>query len=212
MAYYYLIAQLPYLIYGQDAPMSSVQFKSLCESELSPRDAALLELCTLDPEPEAVRTEGGEGVSYRDVPITTVSPFINGWRIWERALRLNLARYRAQHLGQEGSVDPPEEPMEAGALAKTALGLDSPLEAELFLDQARWNAIEALQGFDYFGVTTIYAYLLRLLLMERRSLFRPEEGFTAYKGLYTAIMAAASGLESGGGSKSEISIESGEPK
>jgi hypothetical protein len=213
VAYYYLIAQLPYLIYGQDAPMSSVQFKSLCKSALSFRDAALLELCTLDPEPEAVCTDGGEAVSYRDVPSATASPFINGWRTWERALRLNLARYRAQRLGQEGAapVDPPEEPVDVVAFAKTALGLDSPLEAELFLDQARWNAIEALQGFDYFGVTTIYAYLLRLLLMERRSLFGPEEGFTAYKGLYTAIMAAASGLESGG-SKSEISIESGEPK
>ncbi|MDR0723382.1 MAG: DUF2764 domain-containing protein [Treponema sp.] len=213
MAYYYLVSQLPYLIYGQTVPLSSVQFKSLCQSALRPQDAALLEWCTLDPEPEALPGEG-KGGSYRDAPRATPSPFINTWRHWERALRLHLARYRAQALGQEGAapVDPPEDPVEVGALAKAALGLESPLEAELFLDQARWNAIEAMQGFDYFGVTTIYAYLLRLLLMERRVSFNAEEGFVAYKGLYTAIIAAAGGRASEGGGVSEISIESGEPK
>jgi hypothetical protein len=214
VAYYYLVSQLPYLVYGQAAPLSSVQFKALCKAALHPQDAVLLECCTLDPDPEAQLQGAGKGGSYWDAPRATASTFIDGWRHWERALRLHLARYRAQALGQEGaaSVDPPEEPVEAGALAKVALGLDSPLEAELFLDQARWNAIEALQGFDYFGVNTIYAYLLRLLLMERRASFRAEEGFTAYKGLYTAIMTAASGLASEGGRVSEISIESGEPK
>lgn len=214
MAYYYLVSQLPYLIYGQMVPLSSVQFKSLCQNALRPQDAALLDWCTLDPDPEALPLGEGKRSSYRDVPKATPSPFINAWRHWERALRLNLARYRAQALGQEGAapVDPPEDPLEAGVLAKTALGLESPLEAELFLDQARWNAIEAMQGFDYFGVNTIYAYLLRLLLMERRALFSAEEGFVAYKGLYSAIVAAAGGRASEGGGVSEISSESGEPK
>jgi hypothetical protein len=214
VAYYYLVSQLPYLIYGQTVPLSSVQFKSLCKTALRPQDAALLDWCTLDPDPEALLLGEGKAGSYRDAPRATSSPFINKWRHWERALRLNLARYRAQALGQEGAapVDPPEDPVEVGALAKAALGLESPLEAELFLDQARWNALEAMQGFDYFGVNTIYAYLLRLLLMERRVSFNAEEGFVAYKGLYTAIMAAAGGLASEGGGVSEISIESGEPK
>jgi hypothetical protein len=214
VAYYYLVSQLPYLIYGQAVPLSSVQFKALCKTALRPQDAALLDWCTLDPDPEALPLEEGKPGSYRDASRATPSPFINTWRHWERALRLNLARYRAQVLGQEGvaPVDPPEDPVEAGALAKAALGIESPLEAELFLDQARWNAIEAMQGLDYFGVTTIYAYLLRLLLMERRASFSAEEGFVAYKGLYTAIMAAAGGRASAGGGVSEISIESGEPK
>ncbi|MDR3114872.1 MAG: DUF2764 domain-containing protein [Treponema sp.] len=214
MAYYYLVSQLPYLIYGQAVPLSSVQFKSLCKTALRPQDAALLEWCTLDPDPEVLPLGAGKLDSYRDVPRATPSPFLNQWRHWERALRLNLARYRAQALGQEGAapVDPPEDPVDVGAIAKAALGLESPLEAELFLDQARWNAIEGMQGFDYFGVNTIYAYLLRLLLMERRASFSAEEGFAVYKELYTAIMAAAGGLASEGGRVSEISIESGEPK
>jgi hypothetical protein len=87
-------------------------------------------------------------------------------------------------------VEPPEYPADAAATAKAAVAMTSPLEAELFLDKARWDAIEAFQGLDYFNRNTIYAYLLKLLLMERRSLFKTEEGFAEYKGLYASIMEA----------------------
>jgi hypothetical protein len=82
----------------------------------------------------------------------------------------------------------PEHPADAASAAKAAVALESPLEAEFFLDQARWNAIEVLQGLQYFSVNTIYAYLLKLRLMERRALFKLEDGFAEYKGLYAAIM------------------------
>jgi hypothetical protein len=34
----------------------------------------------------------------------------------------------------------------------------------------------------------MYAYLLKLLLMERRMAFKTEEGFNEYKGLYASIL------------------------
>jgi hypothetical protein len=111
---------------------------------------------------------------------------------------LNLARFRSVQLKREGggaSVDPPDYPADAAALAKAALAMDSPLEAELFLDKGRWDFIESQQGLDYFGRNTVYAYLLKLFILERRSLFRAEEGFTEYKGLYAAIMEAAPNVE-----------------
>ncbi|MDR0590113.1 MAG: DUF2764 domain-containing protein, partial [Spirochaetaceae bacterium] len=189
-SYYYLIAQLPYLIYGQPVPMSSESFKSLCDYQLDSADRALLDYCTLD---------GGfvlkEGVpSYGESPETTSSAFIDGWRSWERALRLHLARLRFQRLKPEGGIAPaaaPEGTAQAALAAKTALAIESPLEAELFLDKSRWDAIETLQGIDYFTRNTIFGYLLKLLLMERRSLFKAEEGFAEYKGLYASIMEAA---------------------
>jgi hypothetical protein len=202
VSYYYLAAQLPYLVYGQTAPMTSQAFKALCAQVLGPRDVALLEFCSLDPEP--VHPEPKEDkATYAKPPTPTPSQFIDAWRNWERALRLHIARYRAQRLKWEGAapVDPPESPMDAAAVARAAVVIESPLEAELFLDQARWNVIEALQGLHYFSANMVYAYLLKLLLMERRSLFRVEEGFAEYKGLYTAILAAAS-----------TNVESGEPK
>jgi len=174
-SYYYLAAQLPYLVYGQGVPMSSAAFKDLARDMMSSADAAVLDYCTL--EPAARRTP---------------SAFINRFWEWESALRLNLARNRAQKLKREGvAVDAPEYPADAVAAAKTALAMESPLEAEIFLDKARWNAIESLQGISAFSQNAMYAYLLKLLLMERRAAFKTEEGFTEYKALYDAILGEA---------------------
>jgi hypothetical protein len=69
--------------------------------------------------------------------------------------------------------------------------MDSPLEAEIFLDKARWSALEQFQGIAYFNENTIYAYLLKLQLMERRLAFKTEEGFAEYKTLYASILENA---------------------
>lgn len=185
-AFYYLIPQLPSLNYNAPAPMTTADFLDLCKTKLSVAEFSLLEECSLDPDP--LNTEG---VSYAESASDSASSFIDAWREWERALRLNLARYRGQKLKREsGLVEPPEYPASAVASAKAASAFDSPLEAELFLDQARWNTIEALQGLNYFGENMIYAYLLKLRLLERKALFKAEEGFTEYKALYAAILSA----------------------
>ncbi|MDR1910063.1 MAG: hypothetical protein LBQ35_09155 [Spirochaetaceae bacterium] len=185
MAYYYLAAQLPALAYNQGAPMTSEAFRELALTQLSAADAALLDYCTLDPA-------SGPEDPYTG-PLPAVDPaFIDKWRGWERALRLNLARFRSLKVKREGALpDAPDYPTGAVAAAKAAVAMDSPLEAELFLDKARWDAIEAFQGIQYFSRNTIYGYLLKLRLLERRALFKAEEGFTEYKGLYTAILAAS---------------------
>jgi hypothetical protein len=152
--------------------MRSSAFVELCKTKLSSADAKLLDWCVLDP------ADGG------DVNV----PFIDAWRSWERTLRLQLARFRKERLKREGAgIEPPEYPADAVSAAKAAVGIESPLEAELFLDEARWRAIEAFQGIDYFNANVIYAYLLKLRLLERKALFKAEEGFNEYKALYTAI-------------------------
>ncbi|MDR2499477.1 MAG: hypothetical protein LBD37_00170 [Treponema sp.] len=206
MAYYYLAAQLPYLIYGQAAPMTPDAFKAKCQDFLTAKDVGLLDRCALDPEPAGAGE--AQAPAYGKPLQATGSHFIDAWRTWELSLRLNLARFRAQRLKREGgaAVDPPDYPAGAVSAAKAAAFMDSPLEAELFLDKTRWDAIEGLEGFHYFGVTTMYAYLLKLRLMERRALFKAEEGFAEYTGLYTAIMDASMAEHA---SKRN---ESGEPK
>jgi len=172
-SYYYLAAQLPYLVYGQTLPMTSAAFKSLASDMMSAADASVFDYCTLDQE------------LARPSP----SAFINRWKEWERVLRLNLARGRFQKLKREGGAsEAPEYPANAAAVAKTALAMESPLEAEIFLDKARWDAIESFQGINTFSENAMYAYLLKLLLMERRAAFKTEEGFTEYKALYAAIL------------------------
>jgi hypothetical protein len=150
-------------------------------------DFANLELCAL--EPKSGRKSG--------------SPFIDSWTVWERAVRLHLARSRAGRLKRDVSSLPeaPADPLDAVALIKAVMAIDSPLEAERYLDLARWTAIERFQGLDYFNRDTIYAYYLKLLILERRSRFRAEEGFMEYKKIYASVMEAAPN-----------SMQAGEPK
>jgi len=178
--YYYLGAQLPYLVHGQNPPMSSSAFKALARELMSSSDAALLDHCTLG---------FGSEDSSSSAPRTS-SKFVNRWKEWERALRLNLARNRALKLKREAASEAPAYPSEAVFAAKSAMNMESPLEAEMFLDRARWDAIESFQGLNTFSENAMYAYLLKLLLMERRAAFKTEEGFDEYKGLYAAILGA----------------------
>jgi hypothetical protein len=170
--------------------MSSLAFRGLAKSLLEPRDAVLLDMVDLSPGGQ--EKEGGEdsGPVYADNTPSSGCDFIDRWREWERALRLNLARQRAQRIKRESGapVEPPLSPADAVAAAVKAINVPSPLDAELVLDKARWDAIEVLQGINYFDRDTIYAYLLKLLLLERRVAFQVEEGFTEYKSLYASIL------------------------
>ena len=196
--YYFLAAQLPYLVYGQVQPMSSDAFRAMARAAMSSADAAALDYCTLDPFVAAPAPESG---FFMGAPPPSTgagsnppvhSAFINKWREWEQALRLNLAGGRLQKLKRDGAAaDAPDSPVEAAAAAKNALAMESPLEAELYLDKARWNAIEGFQGLSTFSEDAMYAYLLKLLLMERKAAFNTEEGYTEYERLYSAILGEA---------------------
>jgi len=180
-SYYYLMAQLPFLTYEQKPPMSSAAFKALAESLMIEDDAALLKAIHLDPD--AV-----------DESSSIDCNFIDGWKSWERTLRLNLERDRAVKLKRDSlsMAEPPFYPADAAAVALKAVNSDSsPLDTEIFLDKARWNAIDNLAGNDYFDRNNVYAYLLKLMLIERRLLFDVERGFAEYKSLYASIIESA---------------------
>jgi hypothetical protein len=202
-SYYYLAAQLPELVYGQGVPMTSSAFLDLAGRLLDKEDAGLLDKLSLDPgDPAGSPGTDPSRPAYAESAVSTGCDFIDKWREWERALRLNLARNRALHLKRESDspVDPPAYPLDAAAAALKAgistggsLGApeESPLEAEIALDKARWDAIEYLKGITYFSRDTIYAYYLKLLLLERRESFNTEAGFAEYKSLYASILERA---------------------
>jgi len=186
-AYYYLAAQLPYLIYGQEPPMTPAAFRELADrfiEEEDKRNLAVLAVYAPKVLPSKLPPMPSE-------PPAVTSAFILEWNEWERSLRLNLVRYRTQKLKRESGGDIPDFPADAAAAAKTASSMDSPLEAELYLDKARWDAIERIKGLDSVGSNFVYAYLLKLILMERRSSFKTEEGFMEYKSLYASIVESA---------------------
>jgi hypothetical protein len=181
VSYYYLIAQLPYLIYEQKPPMSSQAFKELALTFISKRDAKLLGCLSLESDADYTEKIRSCGCS-----------FIDKWREWERALRLNIAKHRATNIKRENVPAPPVEPLDAAAVAaKLVAGEHSPLEAEYLIDRARWNALETLVGINYFNSNYIFAYLLKILLLERHQVFNIEKGFSEYKSLYAEILKSA---------------------
>ena len=195
--YYYLMAQLPYLMYDKKPPMSSEKFKELASSQLNKADASFLEHLSLDIEGYADTSDsdssentmgaysGPQGETY-----ATGCDFVDRWNDWERTLRLNLARHRSLKLypNKTYTIDPPVVPDDAYAAAALVFTQDgSPLDGELLLDKARWNAIDLMTGNDYFHENNVYAYYLKLLILERRELFDAEKGFAEYKSLYAQI-------------------------
>jgi hypothetical protein len=179
VAYYFLIAQLPQLALGQEPPLSSAAFLERYGAMLSASDAALLGLCRL-------------GLQSGEESAPTSSAFVNAWRGRERVLTLALAKLRAAKLKFEApAAEVPDGLDEVKALAKAAFAMEDPFEAELFLDKGRWDAIESFVGLDYFTADVVFAYFLKLLLIERRSSFKSEEGFAEYKALYAGIIESA---------------------
>jgi len=176
-AYYYFIAQLPSLIYEQKPPMSSAHFKALAEDLLEDGDLKAMDYLTFNDVFSAKKSN---------------CAFVNNWKSWERALKLNLAKERALKLKKDVQItDIPFFPQEAAITAVKAVDEKSPLDGEVLLDKARWTAIDSIAGSDYYSVNNIYAYYLKLLLLERRQSFNTEKGFAEYKTLYAEILESA---------------------
>ena len=174
--YYYFVASLPYINYGDKPPVSSEEFREQCRSFLNKSDAALIRYCCFDPR-MAVETVKPTG-----------SIFIDLLLLRERILNLTLANLRAARL----KVPPLDEPSldipRVVALAKTAFEMDDPLAAELTIDRARWSVLDEMVGVNYFGVNNIFAYLLKLQLLERKQRYNEAEGFTEYRKVYDTIL------------------------
>jgi hypothetical protein len=158
--------------------MSSKNFNALASGLLDDDDAKIMQY-----------------LSFNSVFSTDKScncDFVNNWKNWERALRLNLAKERALKLKKEvQTADPPFFPQEAAIAASKAVDEKSPLDGEILLDKARWNAIDTIAGNENFSVNRVYAYYLKLLLLERRQAFNVEKGFAEYKTLYASILESA---------------------
>jgi len=176
--YYYFVATLPSIDYGDKPPMSSEEFRAQCLDQLHEDDAALIRYCYYNPL-LAIETVQSTG-----------SPFIDCLMARERTLVLNLAYLRAGKLKRPSPGDPPHDVPRAEAVAKAAFEMDDPLEAAIFIDNARWGALDDMVGLDPFGVNNIFAYLMKLQLLERRQCFDAEVGAVKYKELYDSILNA----------------------
>ena len=178
-SYYYLMAQLPSLYGFSQAPLGFKTFKELAVRFLTAKDAAVLNKLSLEPP----RTEEKTG-----------SAFLDAWYDFERALRLALEQARSSKLKWETAISYEERIIISGAfsamqLARTAVAMQNPLEAEKFLDSARFQAADTIKGSDAFSSEAVFSYAVKLLLCERASKFNAERGREEYSRVYTEILA-----------------------
>ena len=177
MAYYYLVSQLPNISSGEskaNLPMNTVQFREVASRFITPKEKTVLEGLSLVPPMELS---------------STGSKFLDVWYEKERNLRCALAQIRAQKMKKDSFPLPAGCTADIISAARTAVGMDSPLSAEQFLYEYRLRLLDDLRPLDAFSIDAVYAYGLRLMLVERMRKFEVENGKTSYHEIYDTILS-----------------------
>ena len=178
MAEYYLISQLPSLdgiSENTPLPITQERFAELCERFLGKKAQREFGKLTLAPS----RT-----------PEKSSSALIENWNEGERNLRLALATLRADKMNKH--FESGNKSFSAGILqaVRTAVEIESPMEAEKFLNKYRLDFLETLRPMDSFSEEFVFYYGLKLMLIERIRQFGQESGEEAYRNIYGSIMNA----------------------
>ena len=176
MAYYYLVSQLPNISSTESKsalPLNGEQFRELASRFITEEEKVILEGLSLVPPMESV---------------STGSVFLDTWYEKERNLRCALAQIRAQKMKKDSIPLPPGCTADIISAARTAVGMDSPLSAEQFLYDYRLRLLDDLRPLDAFSIDAVYAYGIRLMLVERMRKFEVENGQTSYHKIYDEIL------------------------
>lgn len=181
MAYYYLVSQLPNISAAESKaalPLNAEGFRELASRFISDEERSVLENLSLVPPMELT---------------STGSAFLDIWYEKERNLRCALAQIRAQKLKKDSVPLPAGCTADIISAARTAVGMDSPLSAEQFLFEYRLRLLDDLRPLDGFSIDAVYAYGLRLMLVERMRKFEVENGKTSYHKIYDTILDSDNG-------------------
>ena len=176
MSEYYLISQLPSLdgiSENLPLPITEERFLELCNQFLS--EKAKKELAKLSLIPEKTHEKSG-------------SKLIEDWNNGERTLRLVLSKVRANKLNKPSDTENKSFPLKLVQTAQTAVEMENPMEAELFLNRHRLDFLESLRPLDNFCEDSVFYYWLRLKLISRIKQFDSTSGETAYKNIYNSIL------------------------
>jgi hypothetical protein len=150
--YYYLIASLPYLQFGQEAPVSKDDFIKECRKWLSPGDMRAL----LSADLRCYDIRPGDTAVLRE------------WKTFDMEEREEIARVRAAKKKTEG-VKVPER-------LKNIFDKETPLLSEMELERIRWRFLEDKSERHYFDLDALLLYFLKLQIQERLDRFDKDKG------------------------------------
>ena len=176
MAEYYFMAQLPSLdgiSENMALPITEERFLELCQRFLGKKAQSEISRLTLAPPREHEKSS---------------SKLVEAWNEGERNLRLALAKARAEKMKKHFELENTFLPVETVKAARTAVEIDSPLEAEKYLNRYRLEFLESLRPMDTFSEESAFFYGLKLKLILRMRQFNADVGEAAYKNIYNSIM------------------------
>ena len=176
MSEYYLISQLPSLDgIGENMPLpiTEERFFELCNQIAGKRIQNEIKKMTLLPSKTYEKSS---------------SSLIEQWNNGERNLRLALAKIWADKMKKTFDIENNVLSSELLKIANMATDIESPLEAEKFLNNYRLEFLETLRPMDNFSGEFIYYYGLKLKLISHIKQFDSNVGEMAYKNIYNSIM------------------------
>lgn len=176
MSEYYLISQLPSLDglnENTPLPITEERFYELCDRFLGKKAKDKVKELTLLPSKDYEKS---------------VSPFIDAWNDGERKLRLALAKIRADKMKKSFESDNNPLPVELIKVANSATEAESPMEAEIILNNYRLGFLESLRPIDNFSEDYVYYYGLKLKLILHLRQFDEASGEAAYRNIYNSII------------------------
>jgi len=157
----YIVTSLPYLDFTGPPSMSPAAFVDYCEGLLAPADHEALR-----------RVVAGDLGAVQH-------PAMQRYAARETQLRNAVAKIRAARAGADAERALREHPgwdisVEEGAVQ--AMAMPDPLERERALDRIRWRMLDELALMPAFGVQAVYAYALKLRLLEKWQKLSDEHG------------------------------------
>ncbi len=172
---YYLVSQLPSVenLDSRQLPITEQYYRDLCGRFLDAKSVKIIQNLSLEPP----KKEGKTG-----------SAFLDKWNDRERCLRFALAQVRALKMKKEAEMLPAGCTADIIQAARTAVGMDSPLAAEEFLNEYRMETLNSLAPLDSFSVDAVIAYGLKLMLAQRMKKFDVETGKASYHKIYDEIL------------------------
>ena len=125
------------------------------------------------------------------VPVEDLQPnkTLEKWNSWERTLRNELVKMRANKKAQDGEKYLVDGEFETATLeiAREIFQASNPLDAELILNKARWDYLEELEVGHHFDIVGIIVYFLKLQILQRKLQINKEKGKTAFSEIYNII-------------------------
>lgn len=164
-SYYYLISSLPMLKTDGTIPMSFEEFLEQCKSNVSA--ATYQSLCDLESP-------------------TNGHPMLKEWSRFMNALVEEATFQRKLKLGKPASPPDNRESEIANTVA-AALAAKNPLISEQILLDLEFRKVDSMLGLHSFDEYFLFAYAIKLKLLERQTVFKQEDGSKEFRALFNGV-------------------------